>query len=565
MDGCGFGFATGDRVCVAEGRHFQDFAAGDVGVVSDADHSAQTCQVIFRHRPHDKLCVAWRHLRKCGDEPPSFQSRNATSKEESHGWQDFATLDRANLSNQDGLAKDLGHALGAASMAGYWEAALTHLESGPSSSPGLGDWVREFPDEGEASLSAAVEASASARASSFATALLEAQTASSKVKELEEKFAQHSREHWLGLECLQERMSGTASQREVHELKQSFQKELAAVGKHVHGLSDQYQAITDLVASVRKELGYKASHEQLEDLEHQQCKAMESLLHRWDRCAESRRRALETEAGKALGEVQWQAAKPEKEEVRIAEEHVTRLDMLCREQTAVKQQLARLQTDVKVGNASRSLEGHDTPDWEHRFRLLSVKVDGLCSQLEVVQSTCSAADSRATKEQVLDALRLRADAAAEGLASEVRIREEAVQRLEVQLRGAKRDMDAAMDALRGNLEKQLNAALSTVRSEAARAQQNWQEELQRRQDAENSLRSHQCEMAEMRSKLLRKEQALLEASGLKERPQLTWQSSARGGVEPADGRGAEFASPAASPRRLAPPVRQPGSFGSFGP
>ncbi|CAJ1337919.1 unnamed protein product [Effrenium voratum] len=393
MDGCGFGFATGDRVCVAEGRHFQDFAAGDVGVVSDADHSAQTCQVIFRHRPHDKLRVAWRHLRKCGDEPPSFQSRNATSKE------DFATLDRANLSNQDGLAKDLGHALGAASMAGYWEAALTHLESGPSSSPGLGDWVREFPDEGEASLSAAVEASASARASSFATALLEAQTASSKVKELEEKFAQHSREHWLGLECLQERMSGTASQREVHELKQSFQKELAAVGKHVHGLSDQYQAITDLVASVRKELGYKASHEQLEDLEHQQCKAMESLLHRWDRCAESRRRALETEAGKALGEVQWQAAKPEKEEVRIAEEHVTRLDMLCREQTAVKQQLARLQTDVKVGNASRSLEGHDTPDWEHRFRLLSVKVDGLCSQLEVVQSTCSAADARATKER----------------------------------------------------------------------------------------------------------------------------------------------------------------------
>lgn len=108
-----------------------------------------------------------------------------------------------------------------------------------------------------------------------------------------------------------------------------------------------------------------------------------------------------------------------------------------------------------------------------------------------------------------------------------------------------------------------------------------------RKDAENSLRSHQCEMAEMRSKLLRKEnagasprpscpaetgdprprqeQALLEASGLKERPQLTWQSSARGrsrsnaafwlglcffgvfglrlrlgGVEPADGRGARI-------------------------
>ena len=79
------------------------------------------------------------------------------------------------------------------------------------------------------------------------------------MKELEEKFAQHSREHWLGLECLQaevvptatrvvchvraicarymtcekERMSGTASQREVHELKQSFQK--AGQGFRVSG------------------------------------------------------------------------------------------------------------------------------------------------------------------------------------------------------------------------------------------------------------------------------------------------------------------------------------------
>eukprot|EP00438_Fugacium_kawagutii_P005813 Skav230516 [mRNA] locus=scaffold4943:87820:89468:+ [translate_table: standard] len=119
---------------------------------------------------------------------------------------------------------------------------------------------------------------------------------------------------------------------------------------------------------------------------------------------------------------------------------------------------------------------------------------------------------------MLDGLRLRADAAAEGLASEVRLREErasgqamdvdgtvtmdeGVLRVETQLQSMTREMEVAMETLRGarhgtarvvvnqslplpagSLEKQLHGMLTSAHSTAEQKQREWQQECQKRQD-----------------------------------------------------------------------------------
>ena len=124
------------------------------------------------------------------------------------------------------------------------------------------------------------------------------------------------------------------------------------------------------------------------------------------------------------------------------------------------------------------------------------KADALQSQLEAGLSSCKASEmkvSRAleTQQAILDGLRLRADAAAEGLASEVRLREEAFGRLELKLQNLTRDTQVSMEALRLQMEKQLHAMLNAAQSTAERKQKDWQEECQRRQDAENALKEQQ--------------------------------------------------------------------------
>jgi len=449
--------------------------------------------------------------------------------------------------------EDLGDALGTVSMASFWEAKMAELDAGFA-----GDMWRWNPPEndlhmekgGGEDLAMAVQAAAKATASNSLQAMREAKDASSKVQELDEKLCKHSREHWLGLDCLQEKVNNMAvSQKEViAELKGNLQKELASVHMQLQSLYEQCEAIKDMVANVRSELSQKASLDQLEDLEHQQCKAMESLLRRWDRCAESRRQLVETQVGQVLGEVQRPEARtkssqptsevthPRVEEISSAQkdlarkmerfqvdltrstEQLHRLDDVSQEQIRLKhqhQQLVATLEELQHSAQRPSLEDHPNDQWHQRYKGLSTKVESLQGRVEVLQKSFQGAKEKANKEQaVLDGLRLRADAAAEGLASEVRLREEGVQRLEAQLQSLTRDMDIAMETLRGSVEKQLHAMLTTAQSAAERKQRDWQLECQKRQDVEGALKEQQCEMAEMRSKLMRKEQALLEATGL---------------------------------------------------
>lgn len=581
MDPVSSPFLSGDKVVVLEGRHFQDFAAGDSGIVIRADAESQTCQVHFKHRPGESFNVAWRHLNKCVAQGVDAGHRPAY-------------LEDAKLESGAALlpmaVADLGDVLGTVSSANFWESKLADLDAdhaGAESSRGNHWSLRTAEDfqieTGGDDLALAVEGCAKATASSSLLALREAKGASSRVRELEEKISKHSREHWLGMDCLQEKVNSLAvSQKEVNaEFKGSLHKELSSVNMQVQSLYEQCEAIKDMVANLRIEMKQKASHEQLEDLEHQQCKAMESLLRRWDRCAESRRQAVESQVGQALDEVQRVDSKSRPSEAVVMVEelsaanrelakklgqlqanfeqmsrslpHVNRLEELSQEQQRMKLQLSTREGQVQN-------QGLEEPAglWHQRYQGLSNKVDTLQRQVDTLRSGFQSAQERADKEQaILDGLRLRADAAAEGLASEVRLREEGVLRVETRLETLAREMDLAMGTLRGSLEKQLHAMLATAQSAAERKQRDWQLECQKRQDVESALREQQCEMAEMRSKLLRKEQALLEAAGFTERSSGTNPYGSNGSSAPlepvvAQPRGADVHSPLS--RRLAAPV-----------
>lgn len=63
--GAAAGFAVGDRVCVKEGRSFQDFGSGDSGAVMRVDYEAGSCDVLFDRLvggDSPPLTVACRHL-----------------------------------------------------------------------------------------------------------------------------------------------------------------------------------------------------------------------------------------------------------------------------------------------------------------------------------------------------------------------------------------------------------------------------------------------------------------------------------------------------------------------
>jgi len=562
-------FLSGDKVVVLEGRHFQDFAAGDSGIVIRADAESQTCQVHFKHRPGESFNVAWRHLNKCVAQVVDAGHRPGWPAEDDVKVEPAAVLPMA--------VADMGDALGTVSSAYFWESKLANLDADHAGNHWSLQTADDFQIEtgGQDDLALAVEGCAKATASSSLLALREAKGASSRIRELEEKMSKHSREHWLGMDCLQEKVNSLAvSQKEVNaEFKGSLHKELSSVNMQVQSLYEQCEAIKDMVANLQLEMKRKASHEQLEDLEHQQCKAMETLLRRWDHCAENRRQRVESEVGQALDEVQRADSKSHPSEAVMLQ--VEDLSAANRE---LASKLGRLQANFE--QMSRSLphvshlsqeqrmkqvqnQGLEEPaaQWHQRYQGLSTKVDSLQRQVETLRSGFQSAQERADKEQaILDGLRLRADAAAEGLASEVRLREEGVLRVETRLENVAREMDLAMGTLRGSLEKQLHAMLATAQSAAERKQRDWQLECQKRQDVESALREQQCEMAEMRSKLLRKEQALLEAAGFTERsggpcgPSPYGPNASSGPLEPvvAQPRGADVHSPLS--RRLAAPV-----------
>lgn len=521
-------FTVGDKVCVLPGRHFQDFAAGDSGMVSMVDRKAQTCQVYFDHRlGSEPLNVAFRNLSRVdggsGSSWPVSSEILQTEVEEGGAGP------RRPKARELDVAPVLGGALGALASAGYWEGALAHLGSTPSPSypSGTGD---------DGALASALEASAAAKAEVHAAALAEASKAGLKLKDLDEKVVRHNREHWLGLECLQEKVGDlSATQKALHEqLSASLKKDVHGLREHIDELSTKCQAMADAVTTLRTEMGRKASHEQLEDLEHQQCKAFERFVGRWEACAEARRRNLQDEVSSAICEVQRPAAKASEGlrpgEARLPAERVSaasanRLEDLCQMQTQLKRELAGLRTEMSNQVSQLKLEGATearpkstlSEHWEQRYQSLSATVESLKVGLEATRRSIK--ETSAMREQAwLDGLRLRVDACAEGVASEVRIREESTQRLESLLQKTRQDLEAKIDAVGGDLEKQFNGVLASQNDKGLHLELMgaMQLELQKRQDAETSLRDLQCEMVEMRSKLLRKEHALLEATGFKE-------------------------------------------------
>ncbi|CAE7019375.1 unnamed protein product, partial [Symbiodinium sp. CCMP2456] len=450
------------------------------------------------------------------------------------------------------VAPVLGSALGALASAGYWEGALAHLGSTPSPAcpSGTGD---------DGALASALEASAVAKAEVHAAALAEASKAGLKLKDLDEKVVRHNREHWLGLECLQEKVGDlSATQKALHEqLSASLKKDVHGLREHIDALSTKCQAMADAVTTLRTEMGRKASHEQLEDLEHQQCKAFERFVGRWEACAEARRRNLQDEVSSALCEVQRPAAKASEGQLRpgeavplnpmsswqmelqrkvdelqarlpagrVSAAGANRLEDLCQMQTELKRELAGLRTELSNQVSQLKLEGATeartkstlSEHWEQRYQSLTATVDSLKAGLEATRRSIK--EASAMREQAwLDGLRLRVDACAEGVASEVRIREESTQRLECLLQKTRQDLEAKIDAVGGALEKQFHGVLASQNDKGLHLELMgaMQLELQKRQDAETSLRDLQCEMVEMRSKLLRKEHALLEASGFRE-------------------------------------------------
>ncbi|OLQ10255.1 hypothetical protein AK812_SmicGene5977 [Symbiodinium microadriaticum] len=121
---------VGDKVCVLPGRHFQDFAAGDSGVVSMVDRKAQTCQVYFDHRlGSEPLNVAFRNLSRVdgGGSGSSWPRAEVLPLAEAEDERPRRKAER-----ELDVAPVLGSALGALASAGYWEGALAHLGSTPS-------------------------------------------------------------------------------------------------------------------------------------------------------------------------------------------------------------------------------------------------------------------------------------------------------------------------------------------------------------------------------------------------------------------------------------------------
>ncbi|CAE7217122.1 unnamed protein product, partial [Symbiodinium necroappetens] len=145
---------VGDKVCVLPGRHFQDFAAGDSGVVSMVDRKAQTCQVYFDHRlGSEPLNVAFRNLSRVdgGGSGSSWPRAEVLPLAEAEDERPRRKAER-----ELDVAPVLGSALGALASAGYWEGALAHLGSTPSPAcpSGAGD---------DGALASALEASAAAK------------------------------------------------------------------------------------------------------------------------------------------------------------------------------------------------------------------------------------------------------------------------------------------------------------------------------------------------------------------------------------------------------------------
>ena len=275
-------FQLGDHVVVSEGRHFQDFSAGDRGVVSQVDQRSETCQVYFKHLPGEQFRVAWRNLSKASEKSERSESLCVVGTDGSRQLWDFeSSFLEAGRKSAD-----------------PWEALIQEEVFSPRARV-LSPRVSEADAQGE--LTEALEAYANAMANSSLAASKEAKVAHSNVKDLEEKIRKHSQEHWLGLDCLQEKVK--SDHRELIEVKSNFQKELASVNLQVQSLYEQCEAFKEMFGALRKDLAQKATGEQLLDLEHQQCKAMESLLKRWDSCANLRKKTLESQVVKLVDEV----------------------------------------------------------------------------------------------------------------------------------------------------------------------------------------------------------------------------------------------------------------------
>lgn len=222
--------------------------------------------------------------------------------------------------------------------------------------------------------------------------------------------------------------------------------------------------------------------------------------------------------------------------------------------------------------------------WEQRFHSVSAKLDILARQVDELASslakhmekqslevaTLSDAENRSQAQlqfitqqlgesthvqsklnpdetDLIESLKFRVDVTTEGLASESRIREEQVLRMESLIKqvrdeavasavAASRKATSSADKIREALEKQLNAVVSSVRGDAERTEMGWREELNRRQEAEEALRALRSEVEGLRSEAVLREDAFREtkaigslhsaldfASKKKQQVQITWE------------------------------------------
>lgn len=259
----------------------------------------------------------------------------------------------------------------------------------------------------------------------------------------------------------------------------------------------------------------KASQAQLEEMSRVHATSMKELLVTWDRKVEARRQVLALESSALSGEILSEdallhrSATPRGEiSGRYADEYRQRLEVLS----------ARLDSLRSAGEAQgRELERvHLHVDELGRAQAsLTKRVE---VRLEEVKASATLSLHSAASEG-LSLLQLRVDALTEGLATEARIREEAVWRLEAVCRKtgedaavvghqAARKAAAAAEAGRETSERHLHALLEKVRADAERTEGDWREEARRRQDAERTLRELRGEIEGLRSELSQRDPRL---------------------------------------------------------
>eukprot|EP00930_Biecheleria_cincta_P031937 TRINITY_DN22150_c0_g1_i1.p1 TRINITY_DN22150_c0_g1~~TRINITY_DN22150_c0_g1_i1.p1 ORF type:complete len:1145 (-),score=212.01 TRINITY_DN22150_c0_g1_i1:192-3626(-) len=277
-----------------------------------------------------------------------------------------------------------------------------------------------------------------------------------------------------------------------------------------------------------------------------------------------------------------------------------RLEELASSQLALKKQMDVMQVaaNSQAGTNQSRLEdllqskassaaSMLSQQWEQRFHGLNAKLDVLARQVDELASclakhmekhslevaTLSDAENRSQVQMqriqqqisenahaqsrlnpdenaLIESLKLRVDVTTEGLASESRIREQQVLRMESLIKqvrdeavaaaaAASRKANSSADRIREALEKQLNAVVASVRGDAERTEMGWREELSRRQEAEVSLRSLRSEVESLRSEAVLREKASHEqkaigsspsaldfASKTKQHVQITWEPPA---------------------------------------